>query len=210
MGPPAYIAVNGLSGVNGLQIRNRGFHPAFAGWIPFLAGFLTGLFFVILFSGQLVNKQIFWGLDAVSELRYLTVRKESLFFYVLGIRWRTVLLMIFFSVTILGKLFRIACTAWYGFCFGSMMMAASMYFHGKGILLVLAGLFPQILLYLPAYMLLCSMSRELYACACENRTGISVRTVGSRLLILALFVMGGCLAESYINPAVFAKVIKLF
>ncbi len=193
-----------------MQIRNRGFHPAFAGWIPFLSGFLLGLFFVILFSRQLLSKQIFWGLDTVSDLRYLTVKKESLFFYVLGIRWRMVLLMIFFSVTILGKLVRVACTAWYGFCFGSMLMAASIYFHGKGILLVLAGIFPQILLYLPAYMLLCHINRELYTCACENGTGISARAVGSQLFILAMLVMGGCLVESYINPVVVTKVIKLF
>lgn len=193
-----------------MQIGNRGFHPALARWIPFFSGFLIGLFFVLLFSRQLLSAQIFWGMDTVSELQYLTVKKESLFFYVLGIRWRTVLLMIFFSVTILGKLFRIACTAWYGFSFGSMLMAASIYFHGKGILLVLAGVFPQILLYLPAYMLLCHMNRELYACACENSAGISVKSVGSRLLVLAILVMAGCLTESYINPEIVTRVIKIF
>ena len=50
----------------------------------------------------------------------------------------------------------------------------------KGILLVLSGLFPQMLLYVPAYILLCSISRQLYECTSEHRTDISVKELQNR------------------------------
>lgn len=193
-----------------MRIGDRGFHPAFVRWIPFFIGFLIGVLFVIVFGRQFITKQELWGIGSFSNIRYLSVKKESLFLYVLEIRWRVVLLMIFLAVTMLGRLVRIICTAWYGFCFGTMLMAASMVYHMKGILLVLSGLFPQMLLYVPAYILLCSISRQLYECTSEHRTDISVKELGSRLLVLIALVMAGCLLESYVNPVLMTKLLKKF
>ncbi len=193
-----------------MQIGNRGFHPALVRWIPFFAGFVIGLFFVIVFAGQFMDEQHIWGIGSLSEVRYLSVKKEGLFLYVLKIRWKTVLVMFFLSVTMLGNLFRIACTTWYGFCFGTMLMASCMVYRAKGILLILTGMFPHMLLYIPAFILLCNISVQLYECVYKQSTEVSIKDIGTKLFVLAVLVMAGCLLEGYVNPIIMTKMLKFF
>lgn len=193
-----------------MQIGNRGFHPALVRCVPFFVGFVIGLFFVVVFAGQFMEEQNMWGIGSISEVRYLSVKKESLFLYALKIRWKIVLIMFFLSLTMLGKLFRIACTAWYGFCFGTLLMAACIAYRMKGIILILAGMFPHMILYVPAYMLLCSISMQLYDCVYRQSTEISIKDIGAKLFVLVALVMAGCLMEGYINPMVMTKMLKNF
>ena len=193
-----------------MRIRNEGFHPTLVRWIPFFAGFAVGLLFVILFAGQFMSEQNIWGIGSLSEIRYLSVKKDGLFLYALKIRWRTVLIMFFLSVTILGRLFRIACTAWYGFGLGTMLMAACMAYRTKGILLMLSGLFPHMICYVPAYILLCNISMQLHDGVYRQAAEVSIKDISTKLLVLAVTVMAGCLLEGYVNPIIMTKVLKFF
>lgn len=193
-----------------MQSKDKESGPAFVRWIPFFVGFLIGIIFVLTMGGWFLEGRGILGIGSLSELRYLTISKHRLFFYVLEVRWRVVIVMIFMSVTLIGRMFRIACTAWYGFSFGTMLMACCLEYHVKGLWFVLLSQFPHMFLYVPAYLMLCDINRILYQCAQNRQIDMSVRDIGSRLLLLAFLVMAGCLFESYVNPMIIMKIIKKF
>ena len=191
-----------------MQNKDRESVPAFVRWIPFFGGFLTGIIFTLVMGKYFLDEQGILGIGSLTELKYLTISKERLFLYVLETRWKVVIFMIFLSVTILGRIFRVACTTWYGFAFGSMMMAGCMAYHFQGLCFVLLSQFPHMLLYVPAYLLLCKISRLLYKCAQNRDISMSFRDITSQMLMLAVLVMGGCLLESYINPRIVMRMLK--
>lgn len=193
-----------------MRSKDKGYNSAIVRGIPFFIGFLAGVFFLLLMGKRLLTGHGILGYGSLAELKYLTVNREKLFLYVMEIRWKTVILMIFLSVTVLGRLFCIACTAWYGFAFGSMLMAGCMAYRLKGMWFVLACQFPQILCYIPAYILLCKISRQLYECRYLHRIDLSVKEIASHMLMIGTMVFAGCLLESYVNPLIVMKLLKIF
>lgn len=190
--------------------KSRESNPTIVRWIPFFGGFLIGIVFVLMMGRYFLEQQGIMGIGSLQELKYLTISKERLLLYVLETRWKIVIAMIFLSVTMIGRLFRIACTLWYGFSFGTMLMAGCMTYRFQGLWLVFLSQFPHMLLYVPAYIQLCEISRILYQCTQNSNRSISGKDIGSGMFRVAVLVMTGCLMESYINPVIIMKMLKKF
>lgn len=106
--------------------------------------------------------------------------------------------------------------SWQGFSVGFMLSAAIAKYGVKGILLVLGGVFPQYLFYFPVYVLYCYLTVHLRQRLNRDKAGNGSERgyiYGAWLIaavgLLLIFVMGIFL-ESYINPVILKKILKIF
>ena len=90
---------------------------------------------------------------------------------------------------------------WYGISSGLFLAIVLMRYGVKGLLLLVAGMFPHYLIYVPALILVFHLSRE-------------KRTVSSKyilqLLVISSVVIIGCILECYVNPEIVEKILKKF
>ena len=126
------------------------------------------------------------------------------------------LLLLLLSFSSLGILCGILVLGWQGFSIGFMLSTGIAKYGVKGILLVLGGLFPQYLFYLPVYVFYCCFAvflrQRLYG---EGREHAGERgyIYGAGLLVgvVLLFVfVAGIFLESYVNPVILKNVLKIF
>ncbi len=125
------------------------------------------------------------------------------------------LLLLLLAFTAFGIIGGILMIGWQGFSVGFMLASAIAKYGMKGILLVLGGLFPQYLFYLPVYLLYCYLTvylrQRMYM---EGRGPILDRgyicaaglLAGAGLLIL---FAAGIFLESYINPVILKQILKI-
>lgn len=183
-------------------------------------GFVAGL--VLMNMGK---KALLYNTGLLSEytlydMKYSGVDKHAFFLYLLQKRVGTALILAVLSTTWLGLAAAWTGTAWLGVSFGMLVMASMLRYGLKGILLILAGVFPQILVYFPAALLLLQWS-------CEFCTAIYyperlqefhemkdksqlLRKKALRFPILIGALVFGCLLEGYINPGIIAGLLKIF
>ena len=101
-----------------------------------------------------------------------------------------------------GKWFYFAFAAWSGFAYGYFCVLAIGAFGSGGLLLCMAALFPQFLFYVPVYLglvILCVQQRRK-----DMWHSLTV------YLVLFLLLCVGMLLESYINPMILQKMLKIF
>lgn len=204
---------------NPQSVRERGSHmrengrerlALFGGSVPFLIGFFAGIALLILGRSWFLGSGDMMGADKTHYIGCLDIHKNRLFFYVLGLRLRTLILMLLLSATPLGRFVRYGYTAWYGLSFGMILTAAYAVYGVKGLWLVCICLFPQILFYIPAFMLLYRTSGriyEQYACGYGEMSRQQLLMNVGVILLLGLL---GCLTEGYVNSVIVMKLLKKF
>ena len=147
----------------------------------------------------------------------MTVDSGALFYYVLWLRMKTVLILIVFATTYLGMAVCAGATVWYGFSVGAFTSALMMQYGLKGIVFGVLSVFPQMLLYVPAAAALLrwcvQLNRFIYfqreqTSEVEKKAPLSRRIV--RLLGILGLVVLGCLAESFINPEIMEWLLNIF
>ena len=157
-----------------------------------------------------------WNSYFIEKFKYARIRPGELFYYILEQRLPVMLLLILLSVTGLGLWIGGAFLAWQGFAAGFLMAASVVSYGAKGILLMGTAFFPQYLLYIPVYVA-CIYLTVFF------RDRIRVRGEGSGrlhrkeyflflaicLLFLGLYITG-ILLESYVNPFLLKKILKIF
>ncbi len=189
-----------------------------AGGIPllllFAVGFLGGLLIGIV-GRQFWGEMDFLGENMLMQMKYMTVDSNVFLWYVLGSRIKAFILAVVMTTTYLGLFYVCASTVWYGASGGLFLMIALTRYGLKGILLAVVGVFPQCLLYVPAFyclMLWCErVCRSIYF---EKKQLLSDRqALTHRVLqlvgVLAVVIMG-CVLESYVNPILFGGLLKIF
>jgi hypothetical protein len=124
----------------------------------------------------------------------------ELFFYVAARRLPLFFVLSFFGTGPRGVWMHRLFAAWLGLCYGFFCVLSVTSFGAKGVLLCFLVLFPQILLYVPAYLGLLELGLG------ETTPGRCKRA----LLFLILFVLlqVGILLESYVNPMILKKVLN--
>lgn len=155
----------------------------------------------------------------MEKFKYAGINGQNLFFYIFGERTPFLVLMLLLSFSSLGIAAGMAVLAWQGFSIGFMLSTGVAKYGAKGILLILGGLFPQYLIYLPVYAACLGFSvffRKRISC-CGKNTGtvereyIRLYGIGIGLAVLMLLVfIGGIFLESYINPVILKKILKIF
>lgn len=185
----------------------------------FWCSFFTGILLMNFGSEYFLNENGIFGSASLNRIQYLEIDNSSFFRYVLRQRLQPALLLGLFSTTCFGIAAIYLCIVRQGVLIGMMITAAMIRFGAKGILLILAGLFPQQLLLVPAYiMLLCWCYQNccfLYypeKCSrfsCRSRKKQYLHQTATLLWIAGVLIIG-CVLEGYVNPILLSDMVKIF
>lgn len=193
-----------------MREQNRERFALAGGSAPFLLGFMAGIALLVIGRSGFLGKSGLMGTDTTGYLSYLEIHRNRLFLYVLRLRFRTVFMMILLSFTPLGRWVRQVYAAWYGLAFGMILTASYAVYGLRGLWLVCICLVPQIFIYVPSFLLLCSVSKQI----CDEYV-LRYGSGGKQQLlfrcgIAVLCCILGCLAEGYLNPLIVMKMLKNF
>ncbi len=191
------------------------------GKLPYLALFVIGLILgtILMNDGKKALLENTGLLDEYTlyHMKYMTVDNSAFFYYLIRQRILDVLLMVIIATTYLGVLFVAAKTIWYGAAIGMFLSAAVIRYGMKGILLVITGVFPQYIIYIPAYIILLNLCektcRSIYfkdSSSVDTSVMNSIRSKIIQLLIIMGAVVFGCVLESYLNPIIFMNLLRIF
>lgn len=190
-------------------------------WTKIMKGSLLGAFVAGIFMANLMGREAVSNAGIlndyfVEKFQYTEINGESMFFYVIGERVPMLLLLLLLAFTSLGIISGILMLTWQGFSIGFMLSTAIAKYGGKGILLVLGGMFPQYLFYFPVYLLYCCLAlclrQKLYGEG-KERSGERRYIYGAGLAAtvgLLLVYVAGIFLESYLNPIILKKILKIF
>ena len=199
----------------GLRGPLRSIQPPLLYILP--VSFFAGIFLMALLRRQLLFQTGFLDQETLYQMKYMTVDNHLFFLYVTVKRLSLVLFLFMLSTTYLG-IAAVRCFAvWAGISGGMLCGAALLRYGLRGILLILAGIFPHYLVYLPAFFMLLSLCVQVcrQLCAEEGREGLGrLRRLPSgcllRLCLAAAAVLLGCILESYVNPIFVTNILKIF
>lgn len=175
------------------------------GWLlPFLIGFLAGV--VLMNTGMFLKIENSSLLDeyTLGRLKYIEINCNTFFLYVLQKRMAVLWLLMLFCITAIGLYVLCCYLAWCGFACGTLLSVAVMRYGIKGILLMTAGAFPHYLFYVPACLLLLRLGQRLH------RREQNLLQSGMGFLGIHIVVITGVLLESYVNPFIMTKILKIF
>jgi len=183
----------------------------------FIAGLLAGIIIMNLGKSVWLENTGLMDEDTLYHMKYMTVDRAALFYYVLRQRLLGILLLALMASTYLGLVVCGGVAFWYGICGGIFLATALIRYGMKGILLVIVGIFPQYLIYVPAMigmLLWCQkLYRTIYLDKAFARNGRDASILTGRLMqfagLLALFVIG-CVLESFMNPVLLRGLLKIF
>ena len=185
--------------------------------ILFIIGICGGILLANLVKSELLSGTELLGENALLQVRYAVIDSKSLFLRLLGQRLGEAILLMLLSTT-----FLVLAAVWfYAFRYGlslGLLLTVLLAEHGiRGLLLLVAGLLPQMLVYVPVWALLLALAertcRRLYylngneGLAGLKRMGIHL-SAQTGLLLFMLAV--GCWLEAYVNPYLLRLVVKIF
>ncbi len=184
--------------------------------ILFIIGICGGILLANLVKSELLSGTELLGENALLQVRYAEIDSKSLFLHLLGQRLGEAVLLMLLSTTFLG----VAAVWFYTFRYGlslGLLLTTLLAGHGvKGLLLLAAGLLPQMLVYIPVWALLLALAertcrRLYYLNGNEGLAGL--KRMGMHLLAqtgLLLFALAvGCGLEAYVNPYLLRLAAKL-
>ncbi len=185
----------------------------------FFGGICIGVLFANLLGGRYMDQINLLSDYLLQKYRGSEIQSGELFWYCLKTRILPMCYIWMFGLTMFGRFVGYWYVVWYGFSTGSMLSIATMRFGAKGILLCIAGVLPQYIFYIPALFMLLMMSAGVSARLYGK--GGSIQTVygGRKKLIGVYFVLFvvmavvciiGVTCESYVNPFVLKKILKIF
>lgn len=182
----------------------------------FAAGLLLGFLVMNIGKGAWLINTGLLDEDTLYQMKYMTVDSGALFCYILRKRMCVLLVLAVAVTTYLGMAVCMGAVCWYGFSAGVFLSALLLRYGIKGLVLAAVSVFPQYLLYVPAFLLFLGWAERLYrgiysrsaACDASDR-GFVLKTLGKLALILGL-AAAGCLLEGYVNPLLLLGYLKVF
>lgn len=183
----------------------------------FLAGVLAGILMMNLGKSILLENTGLLDEYTLYHMKYMTVDSSALFYYVLRLRLKSAVMLVILATTYLGVFVCAGSVFWYGFSAGTFLAAVVIRYGLKGILFALAGILPQYILYVPAMVALLvwceNLNRSIYFRNNVTADGDSRVVWAKRLAQLAVIMcvlILGCLLESFLNPGLLEKFLKIF
>lgn len=183
----------------------------------FLAGLVLGIIIMNLGKSLLLEDTGLMDEYTLYHMKYMTVDGNALFFYCLRERLKNVAFLAVMATTYLGLAVISGMVLWYGAAAGMFLTAVVLRYGMKGILLAVTGVFPQYLFYVPAVIILMvwgeQLCRSIYFKNTQRLEEGGYSRLSRRLLQLGLVIIVviiGCVLESYVNPSLLAKLLKIF
>lgn len=183
------------------------------------------LFFISLILGGIFAKfthnLLSVGIDSISSRYFNTIKKMDiqywdLFKYILISLYKSFFILWVMCLTILGLPYIIWAIVSKAFQFGYLFTALTMVYGGKGVLLSIAYLFPQGILYLPVAFFSIKYGYQLTMEMNHGQTNPSLHNIimlkkylGIIAVLLAALLVGA-LVETFIGSYLVRKVLELF
>lgn len=162
----------------------------------FLIGFLLGIGIICLAAQDFVMSSGFLDRAFLSRMKYLDMNRNGLFLFSLQQRIGMAAFLVLLSVAGAAGAGIFFLLSWSGMSAGAVLTIFSLRYGWKGPVLFLGSTLPQLLLFVPGYLLLLDWCFR--------------RMERRKLLIPLAVVIMGCFLESYVNPYILKVVLKLF
>lgn len=183
-------------------------------------GFVLGVLLMNIGKKILFENTDILSEYTLTEMKYSLVDNNAFFFYVLRKRVGVVLMLAVLSTTWMGMAVAWTGAAWLGISFGMLVTTSVMRYGIKGILLVVTGIFPQMVVYFPLALVLLQLSYEFYTVIYHPERYPDMQDVPVKKLLLRkktlqfLCLLGvviiGCILEGYVNPILVLNLLKFF
>ena len=156
----------------------------------FMPGFLLGIIYVNFIAKKYMAEPGIFSDYFLEQFRSASVEAREYIWYLLKIRAVPFLTLIGLSFTKARKVSSVLFLLWTGIAFGILISAAVLNMGIKGSLLCVAGLFPQFLFYIPAYLVL------LWHCYMVPQNSWNRQ----KTIFTSLMMTVGIMMELYVNP----------
>lgn len=185
----------------------------------FFLGIIVGILLIFLFRNRLLTDIYVMNEEWVVYMQNGQVNSMSLFVYILMKRMRELGLFVLMSTTFVGLVCIYGYTGFLGVGTGMLMGVACLRYGLKGLMLLLTASFPQMFIYIPAYIyifhlcyLLCVKLYFPHKDYWKSSSSTKVFLFKNLLAIVVVIVVViiGILLESYVNPKIFFSFIKNF
>lgn len=171
-------------------------------FIDFLSCFLVGIILANFMGADSFQKNGSLTRYYLKQFQYADIQLQELLWHV-GCERLTLFFILLIPMMIpKGRIMHGLFVAWSGFAYGYFCVMSISAFGMKGLLLCLLALFPQFCVYVPVYLGLVELS-------VHRRTYSSWRGITAVFIFLIILIVG-ILLESYINPLILQKMLKIF
>ncbi|WP_122642586.1 stage II sporulation protein M [Luxibacter massiliensis] len=159
-------------------------------FVFFMPGFLLGILYVNLIMKKYTAEPGIFSDYFLKQYEAAEIVAEEYIWYLLRVRAVPFLVLLGLAFTRIRKVSSVAFLVWTGFSSGMLLSMAVLGMGIKGSILCVVGIFPQFLLYIPAYMVVIWYSYT-YP---QNRWNTQ------KSIFVALTMLTGLILEVYVNP----------
>ena len=165
----------------------------------YLIGFVAGILYANFIARNYVTMTGIFHEYFLTRYTQVKIVKEDYLWYLL--RWRMMPLVLTVCVGNLGlrRLTAAGMLLWTGFAGGILAVAAVLRMGLRGMLLCIAGIFPQYIFYIPAYLLLIRYYYR-YPQSEWNKTKNG---------FIVIMMAAGILSEVYLNPQIVSWFVRM-
>lgn len=171
----------------------------------FFLTFFVGIMWANLLGENSKNRFFMLNEYYIQQLKYMEIENTNLLLFILEKRIPVFILLILLSFTAAGILTQMVLVSYFGVSFGFLCVMAITNFGWKGLIYTAGFLFPHYIFYLIWYLLFLKVLKN-------RKDGVHTGKKESlgQTGILILIVVVGILLESYVNPMILQKILKVF
>lgn len=185
----------------------------------FMIGLFLGILIVNVGHDAWIKDGSLLGTDMIAHLKNSVPESSGLFAYIVKHRLFTVCMLGLLSTTMVGLLAVCGYICYIGLAAGCLLSVAVIRYGIRGLFLMAAGIMPQGILLIPAYMALfvwaVGVNRMLYSKNPYKEAYLRYSKQiylkkGVQIIGIVIVVIIGCLLESYVNPKMLHFILKIF
>lgn len=185
----------------------------------FMIGLFLGILIVNVGYDTWIRNGSLLGMEMILRLKNSVPDGSELLGYIMKHRVFTVFMLGILATTMIGIPAVCVYVCYIGLAAGCLLSVAVIRYGVRGLLLMAAGVFPQGILLIPAYIALfvwsIDVNRLLYSKSSYADYYIkagkqSYLKKGVQMIGILAVVIIGCLLESYVNPKILHFILKIF
>lgn len=178
----------------------------------FFGSFFVGVLLANLYGKENLSQFGIFNTYYLQQFEYSKIDAADLFVYIIETRIPVLLVLAILGMTHYWLIIHMLFVAWNGAAIGFLFVSGISNLGLKAIPLVLVSLLPQYIFYVALYILLFELQRQLqnrndYASGERNMGKMMMLLLGGIIIFLLLI---GILTETYVNPFILKKILKIF
>lgn len=162
-------------------------------------GFLLGILYTNLFAAEYIKMTGVFSSYYLQEFLVKEVVIEDCFLQIMKVRLLPIIILIMMAHSKVNKIGVVAFLAWTGFLWGIFMSLGVTQLGFAGVFFCLSSVFPQVLFYIPAYVILLVFTYK-YP---------SIESCGIKLCVVTLCIISGVVVECQICPFIIKWLITV-